>query len=83
MLAPNIGFPISPIWVDWLGSEIFDRTQIWSRFGQETQNSRAQIKADFYARARGSRHQGEYILVVVVVVVVVVIVVVLFFCAIC
>ena len=26
----------------------------------------------FYARARGSRHQGEYILVVVVVVVVVV-----------
>ena len=31
----------------------------------------------FYARARGSRHQGEYILVVVIVVVV------LFFSAIC
>ena len=32
-------------------------------------------KLNFYARARGSRHQGEYILVVVIV-----IVVVLFFC---
>ena len=28
-------------------------------------------KTSFYARARGSRHQGEYILVVVVVIVVV------------